>query len=342
MFQYFALSADTYTYCYWLDDNHTNAKTITQVSNKLKLTADVSALSPGMHTLFVRARKNNGAWSSPKANHFFKMLDPTSVKTYYWFDDDDNTRFVATKVNGEAFMIDVAHLSDGVHTLHVRMEGTGATSTTVSSQFLKFTGNFDAYYWFDDETERREFTNAGGNAMLIDVSHLKEGLHSFNAMLVSDNGTPSMPVSRTFIKMPQPTTNDSTTLKFWIDGAEYSQQKVAYGNEVVDLELDVDTLGVGMHHLQVQAITKSGSMSNIVSRYFMRMPGDENDGVMAYRYWVNDDNAESAFTAVESPMLPYQFIDDLDVEPQPFRCARFHFEVNNDMPMLYAPVSGIL
>ena len=335
MFQCFALSADTYTYCYWLDDNHTNAKTITQVSNKLKLTADVSALSPGMHTLFVRARKNNGAWSSPKANHFFKMLDPTSVKTYYWFDDDDNTRFVATKVNGEAFMIDVAHLSDGIHTLHVRMEGNGATSTSVSNQFLKFTGNVDGYYWFDNEEERRAISNVSGQPVLIDVSHLSEGLHAFNAMIMSD-GSATVPVSRTFIKMPQPTTNDTTTLKFWIDGAEYSQQKVAYGNEVVDFELDVDTLGVGMHFLQVQAVTNSGSASNIASGYFMRMPDERNEGVMAYRYWVNDDNANSTFTMVENTALPYEFIGDLDVAPQPLRCARFHFEVNDDQPMLYA------
>ena len=335
MFQYFALSADNYTYCYWVDDNHAAAKTTTLTTNKLNVTMDVSSLSPGMHTLFVRAKKNNGGWTSPRASHFFKMLNPATVKTYYWFDDNENSRFEIAKVNGETFMIDVAHLSDGIHTLHVRMEGNGATSTSVSNQFLKFTGNVDGYYWFDNEEERRAISNVSGQPVLIDVSHLSEGLHAFNAMIMSD-GSATVPVSRTFIKMPQPTTNDTTTLKFWIDGAEYSQQKVAYGNEVVDLELDVDTLGVGMHHLQVQAITKSGSMSNIVSRYFMRMPGDENDGVMAYRYWVNDDNAESTFTAVESPMLPYQFIDDLDVEPQPFRCARFHFEVNNDMPMLYA------
>ena len=336
VFQYFVLSADTYTYCYWVDENHAEAKKTTLSTNKLDATIDVSSLSPGMHTLFVRARKNNGGWSSTKASHFFKMLDPTTVKTYYWFDDNENSRFEVTKVNGETFMIDVSHLSDGTHTLHVRMEGEGATSATVSNQFLKFTGSFDAYYWFDNETERREFTNAGGNAMLIDVSHLKEGLHSFNAMLVSDNGTPSMPVSRTFIKMPQPTVNDSTTLTFWIDGAEHSQQKVAYGNEVIDFELDVDTLSVGMHYLQVQAVTNSGSMSNIASGYFMRMPDERNEGVMAYRYWVNDDNADLAFTYVENSTLPYEFIGELDVTPQPLRCARFHFEVNDDKPMLYA------
>ncbi|MBO5086134.1 MAG: InlB B-repeat-containing protein, partial [Paludibacteraceae bacterium] len=336
VFQYFVLSADTYTYCYWVDENHAEAKKTTLSTNKLDATIDVSSLSPGMHTLFVRARKNNGGWSSTKASHFFKMLDPTTVKTYYWFDDNDSTRFEVAKVNGETFMIDVSHLSDGTHTLHVRMEGEGATSATVSNQFLKFTGSFDAYYWFDNEEERRDFANAGGSAMLIDVSHLKEGLHSFNAMLVSDDGSASVPVSRTFIKLPQPTVNDSTTLTFWIDGVEHSQQKVAYGNEVVDFELDVDTLSVGMHYLQVQAVTNSGSMSNIASGYFMRMPDERNEGVMAYRYWVNDDNADLAFTYVENSTLPYEFIGELDVTPQPLRCARFHFEVNDDKPMLYA------
>ena len=201
--------------------------------------------------------------------------------------------------------------------------------------FALSAGNNTCYYWFDEETERRVLTNFGGGNILVDVSHLSDGLHSFNLMLKNDEFV-SVPVTHAFIKMPALATNDLTTLKFWIDGVEHSQQKVAYGNEVVDFELDVDTLSVGMHYLQVQAVTNSGSMSNIASGYFMCMPNEKNDGVMAYRYWVNDDNADVAFTALENPTLPYQFIEDLAVEPQPFRCARFHFEVNDNMPMLYA------
>ena len=336
VFHSFALTADNYTFCYWLDDNHTVAQTITQTTNKLDATVNVASLSPGMHTLFVRAKKNTGGWGVPKATHFFKVLNPTTVKTYYWFDDNEDNRFNVDKINGETFAIDVSHLSDGTHTLHVRMEGEGATSATVSNQFLKISTNFDAYYWFDNETERRTFTNAGGSAMLIDVSHLKEGLHCFNAMLTDNLGSPSVPVSRTFIKMPQPLANDSTTLTFWIDGTLHSEQKLAYGNEIVDLELDVADLTTGMHFLQVQAVTNSGSASNIVSGYFMRMPGQNNNSVLAYRYWVNDNNADLPFTAVDDPTIPYTLIGDLDVAPQPLRCARFHFEVNNDMPMLYA------
>ena len=336
VFHSFALSADNYTFCYWLDDNHTAAQTITQTTNKLDATVNVASLSPGMHTLFVRAKKNTGGWTVPKATHFFKVLNPTTVKTYYWFDDNEDNRFNVDKVNGETFAIDVSHLSDGTHTLHVRVEGEGVTSATVSNQFLKISTNFDAYYWFDNETERRTFTNAGGSAMLIDVSHLKDGLHCFNAMLTNDVGSPSVPVSRTFIKMPQPLANDSTTLTFWIDGTLHSEQKLAYGNEIVDLELDVADLTTGMHFLQVQAVTNSGSASNIVSGYFMRMPGQNNNSILAYRYWVNDNNADLPFTAVDDPTIPYTLIGDLDVAPQPLRCAHFHFEVNNDMPMLYA------
>ena len=336
VFHSFALSADNYMFCYWLDDNHTAAQTITQTTNKLDATVNVASLSPGMHTLFVRAKKNTGGWGVPKATHFFKVLNPTTVKTYYWFDDNEDNHFNVDKVNGETFAIDVSHLSDGTHTLHVRMEGEGATSATVSNQFLKISTNFDAYYWFDNETERRTFTNAGGSAMLIDVSHLKEGLHCFNAMLTDNLGSPSVPVSRTFIKMPQPLANDSTTLTFWIDGTLHSEQKLAYGNEIVDLELDVADLTTGMHFLQVQAVTNSGSASNIVSGYFMRMPGQNNNSILAYRYWVNDNNADLPFTAVDDPTIPYTLIGDLDVAPQPLRCARFQFKVNNDMPMLYA------
>ena len=337
VFHFSALSADNYTFCYWVDDNHTAAQTITQATNKFSTTMDVASLPEGMHTLFVRARKNTGTWTSPKASHFYKVLDPTTVKTYYWFNDNEDNRFEVAKTNGETFTIDVSHLSDGTHTLHVRMEGEGtASSATVSSQFLKISTHFNAYYWFDSETERHEFANAGGSSMLIDVSHLKEGLHCFNATLLNDSGTPTAVVSRTFLKIAQPTANDSTTLTFWIDGKQHSEQKVAYGNEIVDFELDVADLSTGMHYLKVQAMTNSGATSNIASAYFMRMPYQNSDGVVACRYWVNDNNADLPFTAVENPTIPYELIGDLDVVPQPLRCANFHFEVNNDMPMLYA------
>ena len=337
VFHFSALSADNYTFCYWVDDNHTAAQTITQATNKFSTTMDVASLPEGLHTLFVRARKNTGSWTSPKASHFYKVLDPTTVKTYYWFNDNEDNRFEVTKTNGETFTIDVSHLSDGTHTLHVRMEGEGtASSATVSNQFLKISTNFSAYYWFDNETERHEYANAGGSSMLIDVSHLKEGLHCFNAMLLNDSGTPTSVVSRTFLKIAQPTANDSTMLTFWIDGKQHSEQKVAYGNEIVDFELDVADLSTGMHYLKVQAMTNSGATSNIASAYFMRMPYQNSDGVIAYRYWVNDNNANLPFTAVENPTIPYELIGDLDVVPQPLRCANFHFEVNNDMPMLYA------
>ena len=70
VFHFSALSADNYTFCYWVDDNHTAAQTITQATNKFSTTMDVASLPEGMHTLFVRARKNTGTWTSPKASHF--------------------------------------------------------------------------------------------------------------------------------------------------------------------------------------------------------------------------------------------------------------------------------
>ena len=123
VFHFSALSADNYTFCYWVDDNHTAAQTITQATNKFSTTMDVASLPEGMHTLFVRARKNTGTWTSPKASHFYKVLDPTTVKTYYWFNDNEDNRFEVAKTNGETFTIDVSHLSDGTHTLHVRKIG---------------------------------------------------------------------------------------------------------------------------------------------------------------------------------------------------------------------------
>ena len=338
VFQFCVISATNYTYRYWIDENTNAMTTRTCASNNIDFEIDVSSLSCDMHTLFIQAKKDNANWSNPLARPFLVTNKYGTVKTYYWFDDNDNTSFEHTRVNGEAIMIDVSHLSDGIHTFNAIMKDEyNNTSVNVTRSFVKLTNiDANAYYWFDNDMTYQELTKINGDVVLLDVSHLDAGVHTFNVMLKSNKENITNIVSYPFIKTANLLENADITLKFWIDGEFYAQKHYSNLEELVSFNFDVNDFSIGMHYLQVQAVTNSGSMSNIASGYFMRMPDEKNEGVMAYRYWVNDDNANSTFTMVENTALPYEFIGDLDVAPQPLRCARFHFEVNDDKPMLYA------
>ena len=268
----------------------------------------------------------------------FHVSYATNYTYRYWI--DQNTAQTRTSTSNELdFTIDISNLSCNMHTLFIQVQkDNGTWSNPIARPFL-ITNKYNTVktcYWFDDNVDERfTFDKVNGEAFMIDASNLSAGIHSLNVMLYSEEDILSI-YTHTFVKMPELPNETEVLLTFWIDGVEYSQQKVAYSEDLVLFDFDVETLASGTHKLEVQASTASGLISDIASAYFVRMPNSKNDSVLAYRYWVNDNNADLPFTAVENPTLPYTLIGDLDVAPQPLRCARFHFEVNNDMPMLYA------
>ena len=268
----------------------------------------------------------------------FHVSYATNYTYRYWIDQSAAQTRTSTS-NELDFTIDISNLSCNMHTLFIQVQkDNGTWSNPIARPFL-ITNKYNTVktcYWFDDNVDERfTFDKVNGEAFMIDASNLSAGIHSLNVMLYSEEDILSI-YTHTFVKMPELPNETEVLLTFWIDGVEYSQQKLAYSEDLVLFDFDVETLASGTHKLEVQASTASGLISDIASAYFVRMPNSKNDSVLAYRYWVNDNNADLPFTAVDDPTIPYTLIGDLDVAPQPLRCARFHFEVNNDMPMLYA------
>ena len=268
----------------------------------------------------------------------FHVSYATNYTYRYWI--DQNTAQTRTSMSNELdFTIDISNLSCNMHTLFIQVQkDNGIWSNPIARPFL-ITNKHNTVktcYWFDDNVDERfTFDKVNGEAFMIDASNLSAGIHSLNVMLYSEEDILSI-YTHTFVKMPELPNETEILLTFWIDGVEYSQQKVAYSEDLVLFDFDVETLASGTHKLEVQASTASGLISDVASAYFVRMPNSKNDSILAYRYWVNDNNADLPFTAVDDPTIPYTLIGDLDVTPQPLRCARFQFKVNNDMPMLYA------
>ncbi len=268
----------------------------------------------------------------------FHVSYATNYTYRYWIDQSAAQTRTSTS-NELDFTIDISNLSCNMHTLFIQVQkDNGTWSNPIARPFL-ITNKYNTVktcYWFDDNVDERfTFDKVNGEAFMIDASNLSAGIHSLNVMLYSEEDILSI-YTHTFVKMPELPNETEVLLTFWIDGVEYSQQKVAYSEDLVLFDFDVETLASGTHKLEVQASTASGLISDIASAYFVRMPNSKNDSVLAYRYWVNDNNADLPFTAVDDPTIPYTLIGDLDVAPQPLRCARFQFKVNNDIPMLYA------
>ena len=112
-------------------------------------TLDLSGLSCGSHTLFVRAQDDSGAWSLTFAKPFLKANSqaspkPNIVRGEYFFDTDPGfgngtpISIISGKVVDIADTLDLAGLPGGSHTLHIRAQDeTGAWSVTQVKTILK-------------------------------------------------------------------------------------------------------------------------------------------------------------------------------------------------------------
>lgn len=95
---------------------------------------DISSISDGFHTLFVRAKNNNNNWSIPYSRPFFKLslaeatpAIPNINKLEYFVDNDpgvgsgtDLPVTPATSINNHVVAIPLSSISEGFHTLWIR------------------------------------------------------------------------------------------------------------------------------------------------------------------------------------------------------------------------------
>ncbi len=110
-------------------------------------TADLSALTNGLHILFVRVRDVNGSWSLSYSKTFLREAVSTSAniaKAEYFFDTDPgfgagtNIPISSSADITSNFTADLTGLTNGLHILFVRSRDVnGSWSLSYSKPFLK-------------------------------------------------------------------------------------------------------------------------------------------------------------------------------------------------------------
>lgn len=121
--------------------------------NALTFNTDVTALSNGMHALYVRTRDSLGQWSLAGRLYFAKYQAPGAnphtisniVKAEYFYDTDpgvnagtDIPLAAASNISSFSFNVNTASLANGVHTLYLRTkDAQGKWSIVNRSIFAK-------------------------------------------------------------------------------------------------------------------------------------------------------------------------------------------------------------
>lgn len=128
------------------------------------------------------------------------------------------------------------------------------------------------FYWIDSDSPVA-FTVPPSE---IDAGCLKDGFHTFNLVAYKDHGVCSTPASTMFVKVPKTEGADSDlTGTLFLDGRLHStvtMRNVSGG--MFTCEADMGNVAPGVHNIQLLSHSTSGTTSNVVNTWFLRVPTD--------------------------------------------------------------------
>ena len=296
----------SYSCRYWYDEDFANATTTAFSGGNWQAQLDVGDLSLGLHTLHFSMASASQQWNPAKNFLFMKTghFDMDNVVYHCWFDQDMESQQTADLGDG-VFFLNVDDLSFGLHTVHVLLEGS-ALCATKSYLFLKpeiiDMDNLTYHCWFDQDMEHQVVESFSGGSILMDVSELRDGLHTLHFLL--ESGAFTTTKSYLFMKVP---TNPDGDLHYrcWFNQDAATVQTGDVGSGVFQLE--VSALPVGQHSVTVQL--DNGTLSSPQNYMFYRGPiitvtANPIEGGTAT---VQANNNECTLTA--TPNEGYEFVN---------------------------------
>lgn len=283
-----------YTSFYWFDNQQGKPTVLPTVDGTFDI--DASALSDGLHAFHYIVAMKEGGLSAPFTSYFLKASqDEEPIKGFYWFDSQQGKPTVLPTVQG-LFDLDVSSLSEGLHSFHyAAMKEDGGISTPYTGYFLKTPfgdATIKGLYWFDNEPTAYEAPNLNG-LFNVDVSSLSDGFHQFSFIASQSGSGLANPSTCYFLKIAQVAENDSLTCLCSVDRQLRHIEKLPQQGGVIHWDLDMQDISDGIHHIQLQAVTKSGALSNSYSTYFMRLTSMEELSEMRCVYAIDGSSMNS-------------------------------------------------
>ncbi len=327
------------TVTYWFDNAPSRKYTLQATTGTT--TIDVSGLSDGMHFLHLVAGNPASPHSSlVKTAVFWKQAIPTQCKYRLWVDDDASSMQEGV-YTGQPIEVNVEAASDGFHLLRAQVEGSAASSP-LTSMFIKVpqtkgVDRLTCIFLVDGKEYKKESVPAEGGVVkwTFDAQGISHGLHKAQAMVVTPSGAATAVKDAFFYRAMTTAEKGAMRCFYSIDGSEHRMEAGRLDNNLFHFDLDVAEVPDGFHRISYMLMGENGTSSKVMSAFFFKTALGGN-GVMQYDYWLNENEANTRKVKLDKRENPFKLISLLPVETCPIRSAKFHFEVEDGQPVLYA------
>jgi hypothetical protein len=173
------------------------------LQENISFTIDAGEMVEGMHSISLHVQDEEGNWSSISSDRFLvfhanTLETPQLTSCEYWIDGDkEHQKEIAVDGANIAFAIDGTELSEGQHTISLRVKNDlGEYSNTITDIFFKFNAEAEAgtpvacEYWIDQDFANRKTTAVtnGSVAFTIDASSQTDGMHQVSWRVLDDKG----------------------------------------------------------------------------------------------------------------------------------------------------------
>lgn len=203
----------------------------------------------------------------------------TAYSYRYWYDAGDSVVYNGTATGEATVELDIGSIAKGaLHALHIQaLDARNKWGAVHTSYFFYTRGGTQGTtgcYWFDSEESRKTASTVNG-MLSLDVESLGCGLHVLHVQMFDADGGASPVQNAYFYKGEK-----SATARYWFDNST-SMKAASTINGM--LELDIESLGCGMHALHFQSFSSKGVASPVHTAYFYK--GAKGKTV---RYWFDN------------------------------------------------------
>lgn len=255
----------------------------------------------------------------------------------FWFDDDVDAKQIVNPVSGH-YELDVSDLFEGMHTLHYQVINTKDEVTYIASRIFLKVGFENAEensvgslnYWFDDNIDVMQTDKT--SSVILDVSTLKNGLHTLHYQVQGRDGNVYYIASDYFIKIDDAEIIKVKKLMYWFDN-DVSIQHTDISNGTKTL--DTSILTEGLHTLHYQIADSNGNLCPPLSSIFLKTDWSQSSTTAKrIRYWY-DEEASVEETSV------LQGTQTLETERLVEGLHTLHYQIVDSNGSVGTPVSSL-